>query len=396
MALNAIAPLLIGGGLGTLARRGILDYFENRDRSLLSEGIEQALGRAPGIFDPSSADPEMMAGQVDPGAGLLADPRNLANQLQFASDIVGLPGGGTEIGASLISQFLGFDQQRQTQALGFDQQDKQQANQFEFTAEQNQLSRDDANERARLDREQRLAIANANRAAQHGGGLPGMPGVDMGSVPSGAYQVMTPQGPVTVYTPGTKQYQDAQAEIGTYEQAVTNLDDMIGLLEDVGDEQIGPKSGQMGILYGDVVAGIAKLRDLGVLQEGEAERLEEQLADPTSWTSTLRNEDTMIAQYRQVLKQMQAKLRLANQKYSLWGLGSELETATPTQIQELQAEQAAREAAEAQGLTVITGTPPPVAPLPLPRPPAPRESEDFPSGQAFTLDQLLRLFTGGQ
>ncbi len=89
MALPLI-PLLLGGLFaGDKFKRGRDSKARTVERDRLKEGMLAALGTEPSLFE-GEARPggEQLQGQFG-GTGLLADPNNQANQLQFGADLFG-------------------------------------------------------------------------------------------------------------------------------------------------------------------------------------------------------------------------------------------------------------------------------------------------------------------
>ena len=333
MALNVLAPLLLGG----LAKRGIDDYFARRDRGLLSEGLRDALGRSPTTMDPGSADPRLMVG-ADPGAGLLADPGAVQNQTRFAADVLALPGGSEAL--PLISQILGFEEAEGRQGALFGHQKRMQDSAHLYDAAKTIYTQGQQNARNQ-------ANIDASGVTDPNAPVYGSPGSENARVNIPGI------GPVIIPLPGSKAYRDAEQVLGSLETNIGDIDQMIDLIDKHGSESFGPVHGQMQLLYGQVTAGIAKLRDLGVLQEGEAKRLEEQLTNPASIGGAMTSTDTMKAQYEELLRQYQTRLKTRNQMYQYMGLGSQLSQSTPAQIREHQAELERNAQAEAMGLQPI-------------------------------------------
>lgn len=137
----------------------------------------------------------------------------------------------------------------------------------------------------------------------------------MGSIPSGA--AVTEEGGIR-YLPGSKEYTAAQGEVNSLQGAVADIDKMMASIEQHGSESFGAESGRQRQLYGQIVSYIAKLRDMGVLQPGEMENIQEQLQNPADGMFT--SNATMMAQYEQLKSQFEDKLQSKQQQYSGWGL----------------------------------------------------------------------------
>jgi len=356
MALPLI-PLLLGGLFaGNKVKRG----FERKDRRRLQEGVQDALGFAPGF----GLDPDQFgSGGLEnlfqsAGSGLLADPQDQKNQLQFATTIMGLPGGG-DFGQSLIEQSLGFGQRDTEQTALFGQQDKSQDNLFTFNREEN-----------RLDRDQRLTIANQkaeqlriNNEAKAQALVDENP-FGLGNQATGTRRVDLGNGQLAdIPLRDTPRYTDAVTELDTFERAVTDVDAMITSIEKSGSEFFGIESGQQALAYGQILAHMAQLRELGVLQKSDIEFMQDALTDPSGIDGMFTGNKRMIEGYKTAQRFFQDKLREANQKYALWGIGSELETTTPRQIEEQRQQQILADSAAALGLTLTGATVRPDPPL---------------------------------
>lgn len=332
MSLNVLAPLLLGG----LGKRFIDDYFADRDRGILAEGIKAAMGEAPGsTVMPNPHRNEQI--QPTAGSGLLADPTDPTNQLQFASSLAGLPGGE------------GMAQQLIRDVLGFEEASAAAGTQRKFVSGENQLDRQSREDIAAARILADLGVAGAN-------GLP--PGTEQGAIPSGYSRSVIDGQTVDVPNPGTNDYDKRVSELQTLETAVRDIDEMMTLLNQSGTEFFGAESGKQAVTYGQIISHIAKLRDLGVLQQGEAERLEEQLTDPSGLSGAVTRNETIRAQYNQLLKFFQHKLKDANQRYQYMGIGSQLDKTTPSQLREEQERIRRERAAAEQGLTVLQEAPP--------------------------------------
>lgn len=128
----------------------------DKQRSLLQQGLRDALGKAPSPFEQDLFEGEQpIEGLSNAGTGLLADPNNQTNQLQFGADI--FSAGGEAFGQSLIQQ-----------SLGFGQQDKQQSQGFGFQAQENSLNRIQKQEIADA-KAQALVTKDASTNSQFGG-----------------------------------------------------------------------------------------------------------------------------------------------------------------------------------------------------------------------------------
>lgn len=343
MALPLL-PLLLGGlAIRDKVKRTRDERDDQRQRDTLQQGIQSALGSAPSIFQ-GEARPggEQLTSQFG-GTGLLADPNNQVNQLQFASNIFGLPGGAT-IGAGLLQQSLGFGQQTAQQQNLFGQQDTQQENQFGFRASQNQLDRnlklDIANAKSTA-----LAEANAAKLAATGG-------ANIGTLAAGHHRIETAPGVFAdIPNRDTPRWTSAFDELQGLETSVDTVGQMLESIKTHGSEAFGTESGNQAFIYGQLVSEVAKLRNLGVLTPGELEFVAEGMTDPSSFDGAFTGQERLEQNYQTLLLFMQKKIRDANQRYAYWGIGSQLDQTTPQQIAKDQADVALTGSAEALGLT---------------------------------------------
>ncbi len=350
MAINLLLPLLAGGGI----KMGIERSLAQQDRNALQQAMQQQFGRgnvtgAPMIGSGPTLNPD---GSIAVGGGA-AGPGMFSPQ-QMAQGAIGLFGapGGAELGSQLFRDAASFYHQQQQQLAGFGQRDLEQERQQDFTATQDELDRNFRAEQNQMDRQQREAIAAAKLQAQANAALPGGP-ARQGSVPAGFNEYIAADGSSYLApAPGSQPYIDAQTEIETSENAIREIDTMLESIRASGSEMFGAEAGRQGLRYRNIVAAIAQLQNLGVLQEAEAERLENSIPDPSSITGATTSNDRMIAAYEELQKLFQNKLRGANRKYSLWGLGSQLETATPREQREAEAQAQAAAAAQLQGITI--------------------------------------------
>lgn len=355
MALPLL-PLLLGGlALGDRALSTRRERDQQRQRDTLQSGIQSALGSAPSIFTAGEARPgESFEGFQTGGSGLLADPNNQANQLRFASNIFGLPGGAS-IGAGLLEQSLGFGQQTKQQQSLFGQQDTQQQNEFGFKASQNQLDRmqklDLANQKSR-------ALFDANAAA-----LAATGGANIGSIAAGHHRIETSPGQFAdIPNRDTPRWTSAVDEIQGLETSVDTVGQMLESIKLHGSEAFGVESGNQAFIYGQLVSEVAKLRNLGVLTPGELEFVAEGMTDPSSFDGSFTGQERLEQNYQTLLEFMQKKIRDANQRYAYWGIGSQLDKTTPQQIAKDQADVALTASAQELGLrrTGATQRPEPI------------------------------------
>ncbi|MDH5276940.1 MAG: hypothetical protein OEW88_11005 [Gammaproteobacteria bacterium] len=117
-------------------------------------------------------------------------------------------------------------------------------------------------------------------------GLP-VPAEPYGTPPKGHFPVLSPSGSVEyIPQPGTPGYLKAQEAEQIQARILKNLALLQSQIDDAGasgTELVGPRANNLRFLRGNVLADVAALRNLGVLQPAELENLEAQLPDPTSW-----------------------------------------------------------------------------------------------------------------
>ena len=133
----------------------------------------------------------------------------------------------------------------------------------------------------------------------------------LGSTPQGHRAVQDEKGNVVGYEalPGSKEYEKRRIGVENVRRASADVDRMIGLIEEHGTELAGKTSGTMATLYGQILAYIAEAQNKGVLQEGELRDLEKRVTDPSSPKSLAVRTETMIAQYKEVKRILDDKLK---------------------------------------------------------------------------------------
>ena len=77
----------------------------------------------------------------------------------------------------------------------------------------------------------------------------------------------------------------------------------------VGTETHGEDAQRLASKRGAIIAEIAKLRDMGVLDKNEYERLDDQLPDPSGWTSILKNSKNAAIAYEQLQQEIRGKVK---------------------------------------------------------------------------------------
>jgi hypothetical protein len=250
-----------------------------------------------------------------PGTGLMADPSNVANQFQFAQGLMALPGGQKALQsfAPMLSQAIQSKQFDRTDArMGdqfnrtFDQtqqhQDQQQSNwadqqarlqeqwkaQFDQSAAQAAFQRQ--MESARLAQSERFHMDTENRADKRAAA-----GAGGDKIPTGYGVVDTASGKSLAPMPGTENFAKAKeaegATVDTINTINSYMDDYLGKevktpdgnikrMGGMGSEQWGPGRAQMEAKRGSIIAQMGAMRDMGVLQKEEYERLANALPTP--------------------------------------------------------------------------------------------------------------------
>jgi hypothetical protein len=310
---------MIGLGLGLLGAALGWGQLQRNQRAEEFAKVQQLLGVAP---------------QGDqPGSGLAANPNDPAAQLAFARGIMGASPRYMEQGARLLESIYGRQQQAQQfgtsegrLASQFDRSQQQAAEQF--AAQEARLREQGAAAQAsdaqRIALEQRrVQLAEGQAAAERaalaarGNAPAGLP--ESFKPPSGYVPWADPvSGQVAGVAPlpGTKDYASAVSHAEALNRGIESarmlVDQFVGAPKLVngrevraggtGTEAWGPAAATMGNQRADVLSGIATLRNMGVLQEAEAKRLESILPDPVGWGYT--SPKSFQKAYEEVSRQM--------------------------------------------------------------------------------------------
>jgi len=361
-------PLL---ALGILAGNELLrQYKQSSKEEQVAERYRGLLGTAPTEMGPPTADGEMAQ---QPGSGLLGQIGNVKDplireQLQLAAGITGLPGqqvpglnmlnaafgraqqeaqmaqqgdqfnrsfqAGRDDASAVGSRFVQSMEQQQaearqraqqwSQSFGLDQQ-RFGLQQSEAQRAASQFEQSFGLQKKRFGLEQQESDAKANAG-------PGMPKLEAGyqwvADPGGS------GGAIAAPIPGTQDYAKGVGGLESLAQTQKQIGQFLDLVQGVeettkqgkkvriggaGTEYGGQTAARMSTLRAGIISGVAKLRDMGVLQPGEMENIEEQLPDPTSLKSnlTLTRQSTFGAAYGELNKQFKAKAR-AHLKANPW------------------------------------------------------------------------------
>jgi hypothetical protein len=132
-----------------------------------------------------------------------------------------------------------------------------------------------------------------------GGSVAGQPlgGAQLGSIPSGHMLTTDPRTGQPVLTPiqGGEAWRGQRENVQRLETGVQAVDQMIDFVKRKGSFETGAEGGRMAAgPRQTVIAGLAALNNMGVLQPGELAVLEQQLVDPTSWGSLAQSNSTAL------------------------------------------------------------------------------------------------------
>lgn len=333
--------LPIALGLGLLAGNALYGRELTRRREdQLATDIRGLLG-APAQFGAGDEGPTMT-----PGTGLMGNWQDPTAQAQFAAGIMGLRG-QSQLGANMLGNVMQRAQQGQQfgQELGQRQQqwagsEARMASQFDtshqlqreqFQAQQLHNQQAQANWvdqfAAQGARDQWQMEADRARLGMQAAGL-GLERArleqaqrpDMPKLPVGYAYIQTATGPAAAPIPGTPDYNKGVAADGALSDAQNRIQQFTDLIQgaqrEVGGRKVraggtggtalwGETAAQLSGLRSQIIADVAVLRDMGVLQAGELERIEKDLGDPTSWKSlgtftrsTLAGYGTLSAQFK--------------------------------------------------------------------------------------------------
>jgi hypothetical protein len=130
------------------------------------------------------------------------------------------------------------------------------------------------------------------------------------AAPSG-YQWVDPSNPTELQPiPGGPPAVEREQAVGRLQQAMTNIDKLKGLMSEHGSSiWLGAASGEAGQLRSSIIADIAVLRNLGVIQQGEMEFIERSLMDPTSFSSLFTWDAKAQEQYSTLRSQFEERLK---------------------------------------------------------------------------------------
>jgi hypothetical protein len=292
-----------------LAQQGRKDA--EKDRQRLEQTVLDALGRAPGTeaFAPGHG-----------GMGLLADPTDKTRQAEFAGRLATVaPTQGSALMSGIFSNVQSGENQitQETGATARQRLSNEQSDINSQRAADTDLTI--GRMQAQVSRLNALDQIDA-RLSQAGQGFGAGQGFDLGPVASGMARVMGPQGfPIDVALPGSAPHIQARETLNAQLSANENLDAFLTLFDQIGTERIGADSQTLAAYRQRIISSVAKLDDMGVLQQGELERIESALLDPTShMTASTTLNSTIRAGYQALREQMQNKYDRSLENYRYW------------------------------------------------------------------------------
>lgn len=327
MALPLLAMGLMMGGAGWLNQR-LTDQRQAEGAAKVAE----LLGTAPSMVSDESG------GHMAGGSGLLGNIKDPAAQAKFAQGLLTLGPRQAALAAQMYGDLFGRVQQQgqfdttlgQRRAEAAEQTRQFGLQESRLTGEAaervRQFNESQANWQKQFDKQaeqfrQSYGIDLARLNIERGKANAAAAGANMPELPKGYMWTQSAHGTVAMPLPGTKDYADATGG----EQALTSAQANIGRFLDVfagdkrgptgvriggtGTELTGEKAGELSTLRAKIVADVAKLRDMGVLQAGELERIEEQLTDPTGWASGLKSNSRIAKGYETLSGQFGDKLK---------------------------------------------------------------------------------------
>lgn len=279
-----------------IAQRQQADLMEERRQSIFRERQQLMgglMGQAP--VRPYEQGQQLGQGPLAPrsGSGLLADPWDPVNQMQFGAGLMTSPGLESQ-GSSIFNQVLAQQGQAQRLESTFVEQRAQNdvarqdaAREFDASFNQDERHFQQGLAHKSAMQQDRFDFQGAAAAASR---LDEIQGPEYGNVPAGEEvkwltDTGNPNGPpirLVVPSVGTERNNQAREKLQNSGRMVADIDEVIGLLNSGGLDFVGKKSGRLAQLYGNVISGMGQMRDLGTLQPGDIELLQSQLPDPSS------------------------------------------------------------------------------------------------------------------
>lgn len=297
---------------------GILDFILAQQgqkraearRAELEAALPDLLGRRPITLEGFDDIP---AETVSPGSGLLADPGDPRRQAEFATGLLPF---APQIAGGLLQQIT------QQEGAGA----RQEAGDVAAGARQESANT------AAMDRAQLQALVSRfnvqdqiqGRAdiAAAGGALGGP---QFGTVPPGEVMVPSPETglPMLVPLEGSERNIKAGQSLRSLQQSVDNFEQFDTIFSDVGSEFFSATDARtMLSLRQLIISDVGILMELGVLQQGDLERVEGVLPDPTGFGGKARagiGQNTAIrAGYNVFADLMRARLQDFQQATKFW------------------------------------------------------------------------------
>jgi hypothetical protein len=329
---NLAIGLLFGGGRGAFAE------FQ-RQQQMAQQAAQAAQVRgllgAPAQYDPGlnagPPPPDQAVAQAVPGSGLLGNPNDPANRMQFAAGIMGIPG-LEGLGANVLQSIYAQQQQERQ----FQQGEGRAASQFETMRQDRAAEGTQAqtNWQAQFDAQraaeaERLRIAQAQLGMEQGRYRMAVDAATAARTPQPAelpkpiagYGWTVNNGrPVMAPLPGSPDYAKAVGGLESLNEGLRQVDTILntvwGQPRQVGGRQVrvggtgfeafGSQADTLALAYGNLRSAILRAQESGVIDKGEREAFSEMLANPKSWTG-IATEGSKNA-YESVKGQLQRKL----------------------------------------------------------------------------------------
>ena len=291
-----------------------------------------------------SAQVQELLGSAEGGTGLLADPSDVARQIEFAGGLESIgPGQGTQFLSSILGDVAAGQRQETADVAAGERQQMVTTAGQQNAMLQALVSRLNAQDNIAQQQRQsirttqtQLGVARMGmEAAQAGaGGEFNIPGVEFGTVAPGMARIINPdtQTPIDVALPGSAPHIAAANILGTQQSMEDNIEQFLQLFDRVGTEFSTPDAATMGTYRQRIISGVARLDQMGVLQTGELERIESTLPDPTSLGRQVQSvvggvpvlraitgsNASMRQGYQTLLEQIQFQSQLAQETYKFW------------------------------------------------------------------------------
>ncbi len=298
---------------------GILDFVlaqqgakrEEARRAELQAALPDLLGRRPITLEGFDDIP---AETVDPGSGLLADPGDPRRQAEFATGLLPF---APQVAGGLLQQIT------QQEGAG----SRQEAGDVAAGARQESANT------AAMDRAQLQAITSRfnvmdriqGRADIAAAGGAALGGPQFGTTPPGEVMVPNPETglPMIVPLEGSERSIKGGQSLRSLQQSVDNFEQFDQIFSDVGSELFSATDARtMGSLRQLIISDVGILMELGVLQQGDLERVESVLPDPSGFggksRAALGQNKAVRAGYNVFADLMRARLGDAQEATKFW------------------------------------------------------------------------------